>query len=224
MIKLIALVDQQFGISKNSEIPWSFSDDLKFFRKNTENCVVVMGRKTFFSIPNAPLINRTNCVLSVVALPASTGGKGINAHAADIEVYSSVEDLMRKHTDFWVIGGAEIYNYFLTNHLVNYALITQVHRNYNADKFIDESLLIEFQKKTLLDSGSKRLLHNELFSARHLCRRARKNAAQDRSVLNVHEDSLERNIACAASTGANCGKEPLCSCLSNYSIYEYLQL
>ncbi|GHT95981.1 hypothetical protein FACS1894122_13960 [Alphaproteobacteria bacterium] len=57
----------------------------------------------------------------------------------------------------------------------------------------------------------KRLLHNELFFAR-----ARKNAdtcvvAQDRSVLGVHEDSLEMDIACAASTEANCEKEPLCS-------------
>ncbi|GHU17949.1 hypothetical protein FACS189472_05570 [Alphaproteobacteria bacterium] len=62
----------------------------------------------------------------------------------------------------------------------------------------------------------KRQLHNELFFARHLCRRARKNAAQNRSVLDVHEDSLERNIACAASTEANCGKEPLCSGLVNF--------
>ncbi|GHU17244.1 hypothetical protein FACS189472_03850 [Alphaproteobacteria bacterium] len=64
-----------------------------------------------------------------------------------------------------------------------------------------------------------KLLHNEMFFARHLCRSARKNAdtrvvAQNRSVLDVHEDSLERNIACAANTEANCKKEPLCSSLA----------
>ncbi|GHU10594.1 glutamate--tRNA ligase [Alphaproteobacteria bacterium] len=49
-------------------------------------------------------------------------------------------------------------------------------------------------------------LHNEIFFAR-----ARKNAAQDSSVLDVHEDSLKGDIACAASTEANCEKEPLYS-------------
>ncbi|GHU11552.1 hypothetical protein FACS189449_03240 [Alphaproteobacteria bacterium] len=154
MIKLIATVDQKFGISKNAEIPWRFSEDMRFFRKNTENCVVVMGRKTFFSIPNAPLINRINCILSKMpATSAPMASSAIDIYADcgcnRVEVYSAVNDIVCKYMDFWVIGGSEIYDYFLKNHLVDYALITQVHRDHNADKFIDESLLAEFQKKTL---------------------------------------------------------------------------
>ena len=48
--KLIALVDADFGISKYENIPWTFDEDMHFFRKVTQNFAVIMGRNTFFSI------------------------------------------------------------------------------------------------------------------------------------------------------------------------------
>ncbi|MDR3179856.1 MAG: dihydrofolate reductase [Holosporaceae bacterium] len=147
MIKLIALVDNCFGIAKNNEIPWRFPEDLRFFRENTINNVVVMGRKTFFSIPNAPLPQRINCVLS-------RSGHKNNWQSKDVQVFSSGEELLATHKNFWVIGGAETYNYFLDNRLVDMALITQVHHDYNADKFFNAALLAEFSP-TVLENNER---------------------------------------------------------------------
>lgn len=139
--KLIALVDADFGVSKNENIPWSFDDDLKFFQEVTQNFAIVMGRKTFFSIPNAPLKNRINCVVSRTI-------KKIDGTL----VFNSLEMALEKYKNAWIIGGAEIYNSALKNNLVDYAVITQVHKQFGADKFIEQSLLQSFKKKKLFTS------------------------------------------------------------------------
>ncbi|MDR2794896.1 MAG: dihydrofolate reductase [Holosporaceae bacterium] len=161
MIKLIALVDDHFGIAKNNEVPWHFPDDLRFFRENTTDNVVVMGRKTFFSIPNAPLPHRINCVLSRSMHKNDWQSKGV-------QIFSSGEELLTRHRNFWVIGGAEIYNYFLGNHLVDMALITQVQHNYNADKFLNAAFLAEFFKTTLENNERYSIYKYENFS-QHRC-------------------------------------------------------
>jgi dihydrofolate reductase len=139
VIKLIALVDENFGISKNEEIPWSFREDRIFFYQKTNFSTVVMGRKTFDSIGGKPLKNRINCVLS----------RNVEHLGNSVEVFSSPAKLVGVHKDFWVIGGAEIFNYFLRNKLVDYALITKIHRDCCADKFVDASLLEQMEVSTL---------------------------------------------------------------------------
>ncbi|MDR0631674.1 MAG: dihydrofolate reductase [Holosporaceae bacterium] len=125
MIKLIAIVDSHWGISKNGEIPWSFREDMEFFRKKTTNSVVVMGKNTFLSLPDRPLKNRINCVISR------------DAAIHGVENFKSLEDVTVEYDDFWIIGGAKLYNYALENNLVDYALITMANQNHNADKFLD---------------------------------------------------------------------------------------
>lgn len=138
MIKLIATVDVNLGISKNGEIPWSFKEDLQFFKKQTENSVVAMGRKTFFSIPNSPLKNRINCVLS----------KKISK-IKGVEIFTNIDSLLNKYNDIWIIGGAEIYNVFLQKKLIEYAIITEVYEDFNADNFINKLYISEFEKKII---------------------------------------------------------------------------
>ncbi|MDR2268304.1 MAG: dihydrofolate reductase [Holosporaceae bacterium] len=135
MIKLIAIVDKNFGISKNEKIPWSFKEDRIFFCRNTKFSTVVMGRRTFDSIDRNPLKNRLNCVLS----------RSVEHFGNSVEAFSLPEKLMDVHKDFWVIGGAEIFDYFLRNNLIDYALITKVHMDYCADKFINVSLLKQLE-------------------------------------------------------------------------------
>ncbi|MDR0677487.1 MAG: dihydrofolate reductase [Holosporaceae bacterium] len=140
MIKLIALVDSDFGISKNGTIPWSFSEDLKFFYKKTTGSIVVMGRNTFFSLSKGPLKNRINCVISKTL--ESTD---------DIEIFYSLEEV--PYQDFWIIGGGQLYNYALKNDLVDYALISQVHDNYHADIFINRQRLKKMSQNVLFSNA-----------------------------------------------------------------------
>jgi dihydrofolate reductase len=152
MIKLIAAVDSDWGISKDGKIPWSFPEDMKFFREKTIDSVAAMGRNTFFSIKDRPLKDRINCVVSKSLAPID-GAK----------VFRSLEEVVAQYDDFWIIGGAQLYNYALKNNLVDYALITQMRKSFDADKFIDSSYFEKFSKKIIFDC-------DDYFIAEYICR------------------------------------------------------
>ena len=104
-IHLIWAQDQNGGIGKESKIPWDIPEDLKNFKKLTLNSTVVMGRKTWESLPVKPLPGRRNVVLSFNSI-------------ADVESYNSVEQCIKiLYKDdikkIFVIGGAQIYRYFI---------------------------------------------------------------------------------------------------------------
>lgn len=126
MIKLIAITDSEFGISKNGGIPWSFSEDRRFFKQQTIASTIIMGRRTYESLGCKVLASRKNCIISTT----------LKHYDTDIEVFSSLEAAIEKYNDAWIIGGTEIYNYALSNGYVDHALLTMVHKRYNADKFL----------------------------------------------------------------------------------------
>ena len=51
-------------IGNKGKIPWNMPADMRFFKKNTENKAIVMGRKTYEGLPKKPLPNRTNIILT----------------------------------------------------------------------------------------------------------------------------------------------------------------
>lgn len=60
----IASVTPEYYVGIGGDLIWRFKEDLRFFKLVTKNKVVIMGRKTFVSIPNKPLRNRVNIVIS----------------------------------------------------------------------------------------------------------------------------------------------------------------
>ena len=136
MLKLIAIVDKNFGISKNRKIPWEFSEDRALFQKLTHNSVVIMGRNTFFSHQNFPLKNRINCVITKRAIPNAI-------------CFSTLEEAIKNYPYAWIIGGAQLYNYALQKNLIDEAIITQVDQEYEADTFLDVEYLKNFDRELL---------------------------------------------------------------------------
>ena len=124
---LIAAVDRNWGIGKNNRLLVSIPEDMKFFRTTTSGHVVVMGRKTLESFPNAaPLKNRVNIVLSRDA--------GYKVDGAI--VVHSVEELQKELANYssdeiYVIGGESIYRTLLP--LCDKAFITYIDYEYDAD-------------------------------------------------------------------------------------------
>ena len=146
-LKMIAIVDEDFGIAKNGKISWSFKEDLAFFKEKTTNNIVIAGRITFFSIPDAPLKNRINYIIS----------KSLKSPVKGAEIFPSLEDALtdienkfrENKPEIWIIGGARLYNYALLHNLITEAFITQIHKKYNADKFINSSFLLSFKKEII---------------------------------------------------------------------------
>jgi dihydrofolate reductase len=88
-------------IGDKGRLPWRLPSDLRRFRELTTGGTVVMGRKTFESLPpqHRPLHDRHNVVVS--ANPAF--------RPPDVEVHTSLQSALATHTDCFVIGGSSIY-------------------------------------------------------------------------------------------------------------------
>ena len=81
-IELIWAQDQNGGIGKDGKLPWHISEDLQNFKKITSGSPIIMGRKTWESLPFKPLPNRRNIVLSSKQLD-------------NIETYRSIDDCIK---------------------------------------------------------------------------------------------------------------------------------
>jgi dihydrofolate reductase len=105
-VALIAALDQQRAIGQAGTLPWHIPEDLKRFKTLTLGHSVLMGRKTFASLPKA-LPNRRSLVLTrnATAIKASD----------TLDVLTDLAQLQAQHVwterspTLWVIGGAEIY-------------------------------------------------------------------------------------------------------------------
>ncbi|HCC51951.1 MAG TPA: dihydrofolate reductase, partial [Porphyromonadaceae bacterium] len=64
MISIIAAIAENRAIGINNDLPWKLPNDMKRFRELTTGHTVIMGRKTFESLPKGALPNRTNIVVT----------------------------------------------------------------------------------------------------------------------------------------------------------------
>ncbi len=116
------------AIGKDGVMPWHLPEDLAHFKRTTLGSPVIMGRKTWESLPPRfrPLPGRTNVVV--------TRQPGWQAEGARV-AHSLPEALALcgEVTDAWIIGGAEIYREALP--LASTAVVTEIDASYDGDAF-----------------------------------------------------------------------------------------
>lgn len=95
-------------IGKDNDLPWRLSDDLKHFKATTKGCPVVMGRKTWESLPRKPLPGRDNIVLSRDGQYAAPGARVFTSIDAAIETAKGLAIAAGK-TEVFVTGGSLFY-------------------------------------------------------------------------------------------------------------------
>jgi dihydrofolate reductase len=148
-MKLIAACDNQYGIGKNNTLPWRISEDLKHFHDVTVDSpnghpnIVIMGRKTYESIPEArrPFKDRVNIVISKTA---KAGDFGL---FENLRICNSIEDAIQMTEqimdkgDVFCIGGATIYNQFIERGLIDQIILTKVDGNFQCDTFLSQELI-----------------------------------------------------------------------------------
>ena len=103
-VSMIAAVGKNLELGKNNDLIWHFKEDMRFFKDTTMGHTVVMGRKTFDSLPKA-LPGRKNIVISSNAEYQAQGAT----------VVTSVEEALQiaDNEEIFVIGGGKIYAEFL---------------------------------------------------------------------------------------------------------------
>jgi dihydrofolate reductase len=115
-------------IGANNQLPWHLPEDLAHFKRTTLGCPVIMGRKTWDSLPPQfrPLPGRLNVV---VTRQADWNALGALRAGSITEAMT----LCPPETDAWVIGGAEIYAQALP--WASTAVVTEIDQDFEGDAF-----------------------------------------------------------------------------------------
>lgn len=127
MLTLIAALDERDAIGRGNNLPWHLPADMKHFRRLTLGHTVVMGRRTFDSLPKGALSDRRNVVLTNCR----------DLHLEGCLVAHSLQealDACRDDADVFVIGGRDIYRQMMP--VADQLCLTRVHHVFpEADVF-----------------------------------------------------------------------------------------
>ena len=115
-------------IGREGTLPWHLPEDLAHFKRTTLGCPVIMGRKTWDSLPPRfrPLPGRTNIVITRDASWSAEGA--LVAHSL-----AQAHAMCPPGTDAWVIGGAQIYAQALA--LASSVVVTEIAQDFEGDAF-----------------------------------------------------------------------------------------
>ena len=135
MIRAIMAADDLGGISKNGSMPWpKNSSDLQWFKKNTMNEIVVMGRLTWIDpFMPTPLKGRINVLITNQEKEKYLGADEYFSGNILTKILSLSEKYNDK--DIYIIGGSEILNQLFE--LIEEFYLTKIYGNFKCDKNID---------------------------------------------------------------------------------------
>ncbi len=132
MISIVVAISENNVIGKDNTLPWRLSSDLQRFKEITSGHPVILGRKTYESIPKKfrPLPNRTNIILT-------RNMDFIIGDTPEIKIRHSLEKAIETGKELggevFVIGGSQIYEEAITRGLVNKIYLTRVHTEIEGD-------------------------------------------------------------------------------------------
>ncbi|WP_439369942.1 dihydrofolate reductase [Bradyrhizobium sp. PMVTL-01] len=132
-IVFVVAIAENGVIGAGNAIPWRLKSDMARFKALTIGKPIIMGRKTFESLPR-PLPGRTNIVITRDAAYRAAGAV-VTTSAADAEAVARGDALRRSVTEIAVIGGAEIYRQWLDR--AGRLEITEVHARPDGDTRFD---------------------------------------------------------------------------------------
>ena len=131
MISIIAAIAKNNEIGRNNELLWHLPEDLKRFKQLTTGKVIVMGQKTFESLPIKPLPNRTNLVITDDRKFKFDGV--LKSYSIETAV-KRAKKLSKKGEEIFIIGGGSIYKQFID--IADKLYITEINDVYeDADTF-----------------------------------------------------------------------------------------
>jgi dihydrofolate reductase len=136
MISIIVAIAENYAIGKKGDLLCHMPEDLKHFKAITSGKTVMMGERTFLSLPKHPLPNRRNIVLTDVAGKTFEGAETV--YSLDEAVKVSQQPIANGQSDeVFVIGGGMVYRQMMER--ADKLYITHIHHSWpDADTFFPE--------------------------------------------------------------------------------------
>ena len=136
MLNMIVAHCRNRGIGINNKLPWKLKKDLKVFKNLTVgngNNTVIMGRKTWESLPIKPLPNRKNIVIS----------NKLNFISDSVPVFNNLETaksyaIRGGYKENWIIGGSELYKSALEELNLHEIFVTNIDKDIECDTFFPD--------------------------------------------------------------------------------------
>jgi len=130
MISIIVAIAENYAIGKKGDLLCHMPADLKHFKEITSGKTVMMGERTFFSLPKHPLPNRRNIVLTDVAGKTFEGAEAVYSIDEMVQCVNGEEEA-------FVIGGGMVYRQMMDR--ADKLYITHIHHSWeDADTFFPE--------------------------------------------------------------------------------------
>jgi dihydrofolate reductase len=139
IVTIIAAKSENGVIGYENKIPWPFlKDDLAYFKTVTMDCPMIMGRKTFQSLPGI-LPGRKHIIIT-----SNSAYLGKHQNDPRVKAVSTIEEALSYcenqlgATQCYIIGGGQIYNTVLQQNLAHHAIITEVEIHAKGDVFFPQ--------------------------------------------------------------------------------------
>ena len=129
MISIIVAVSEDLGIGKDNDLLWHLPEDMKRFKRLTTGNTVIMGRRTWESLPRKPLQGRRNIVITDIQ------GEEFEGAESAVSINDAASKC-KKDEEAFIIGGGSVYRQFMP--LADRLYITHVHKKAPADVFFPE--------------------------------------------------------------------------------------
>jgi len=131
MITAIVAHDENRVIGNKGQIPWDIPEDRRFFRDTTKESALIMGRKTWDSLPNKPLEGRFNLILSNTCRDHGAGYLFVD----DIHDAIWWAKYVLRLDNIFIIGGQKIYETALAKNLINRIIVSKVYGTHEGDAY-----------------------------------------------------------------------------------------
>ncbi len=131
-ISIIAAIGKKRELGKGGQIPWHISEDFQRFKQITSGHSVIMGRKTWESLPIKPLPKRINIVITRDAEFKPEGAIICSSIENAIELAKKAEG----GEEVFVIGGGQIFEQAIS--LADKLYLTVIDSTFNADTFFPD--------------------------------------------------------------------------------------
>jgi len=135
MNSIIVAVAQNNAIGKDNKLLWHIPEDMKWFKKLTTGHTIIMGKRTYESLPIKPLPNRRSIVITDNPSDCFAGCLMVTSIRDAIERCNPDEEN-------FIVGGASVYKQFLP--VSDRLYITRIHRDFEGDVFFPEFSLKEW--------------------------------------------------------------------------------